>query len=1686
MKSKFIKISLAILISALTIFGIYNLTKNEELISNIFASPVERLADNSNFPDEFTVSELNRFFVPYKGDYHIYCDNRSTSFLTQTADWYRGGSYPITKLTKSITYKKSSGNSWENITENQKKQAAYIFSVNDATGSYSSYTNGFNSLSDEKKFAQFNKFPSSLIDWYTKQQAYWLIRGQGWGTWATVIKNNRTELNWNASTGHFQDVDMVNGEANGKVVQEVKKLVTEARMYNAYANNGSQTLKLNTTEPTVTKSNGVYTVSQLNVTHTGYTKTVGNNTINFSGISGIYVEYYNKNGTKVGENKISTYTQANSQKTAKYFSASGEKIDRNSEIMYPKSGENFSIKFNDPNKGKTSKDNNWVTNFKIRVEFEYMTAEYNMKHYVGTYTGSKENAQPVYIINSNRELQKLTETINGGDIIEEGKYDLDIKKVSSSNTDVALSGARFNLYKYRNNKWETISTNIFNNTNGVYNLTSVNVSNANTEYYWITEIAAPSGYERFTGGIKVRVEKELGTNTNGVKQYMVKAISITAYKNADPNAKTNNVVTPPMTSTISKDKTTITLKMKNEPSYDLALRKFITSINGKAPTVTRVPSIAASEIAALKNSTKTTAVKSHPKNALEVTTGDKVVYTIRVYNEGNVNGKATQITDYLPEGLKLAENSKINTTYGWTNPSKDGKTMVSEYLKDKEIAAFNGTTLAYRDVQIECEVTATKAQNLKNIAEITDDDGADRDSTPKNVNRSNYGSTSQEDDDDFELLKLKPTLKLSGTVWEDVRGGKETLANGLKDSNEKGISGIPVTLHNKSNNSTQTTNTDNNGYYEFAKLDVDKAYYITFTYNGQEYENTLYRANNKNTGSSQAYEPQAARDSLNKGLEEIDGDEGYKLEDISKYTTNIDRFKITAQTDIYNKEKKSEENKVISNINFGITKRIEFDMKLEKDVYAATVTVNGKTQTYGYNKKNIQDSISNFESLSETEKEKALSNWTITVVEGDYQRAIAEPDYNFTGVNGNGKTLELYVTYKVAVKNQSMSMLGEATKIKDYYDSTYTYVPELSWISSKNYSTNDLTDVRGRIVNSLQNSKAISKGQYESTVNINSNTNNTLDIAFSGKLQSGEAKYLYLTFKVKKDESGKVITGTKTNTAEIAAFKSYYKKGTVLPCYNGENEYEVKNNTTIAGRVDRDSIPNNLNKSNGPKEDDEDKAPGLNAKVEGDRTITGTVWEDARNNKVDDSVIGDGVYNNKDTKIDIAKEGIKVELYRAKSEKQFELVKDAKLSVDGNKYTFSNVVAGDYIVRFTYGDGTVKYNGQDYKTTIYQDYGDSDKYNLDVSDENLSRAADLWDVRTTLNASSAANVKNEMAEKLAKGEGSKMIADTKTIVAEIEYNRQVTTENPAPGYAIKGVNLGLVERPKAQLELNKTVSNIKVTLADGSILFDVNQSADNVAWKSNTAYNIDSNKKNGIYDKKYRPTIGSNAKGLVQLSMDEEIMHGATIQITYKIKVKNVGEVDYEGKEFYYTGKNHGNTVTTTPNTVVDYVSNNLQFNGKNNPGWEVVKLDKLYKEENSPDNYIDQAVKTKAQKINTIVKTNALNTALEPGKSIDTTLVLTQVITPENKNDNLTYSNIAEIVEVSNTVGRRMAYSIVGNQDPTANTPSEIDASIAERIVILPPFGNGNIVYYILGAVVGIILIGGITLIIKKVLIIK
>ena len=83
-----------------------------------------------------------------------------------------------------------------------------------------------------------------------------------------------------------------------------------------------------------------------------------------------------------------------------------------------------------------------------------------------------------------------------------------------------------------------------------------------------------------------------------------------------------------------------------------------------------------------------------------------------------------------------------------------------------------------------------------------------------------------------------------------------------------------------------------------------------------------------------------------------------------------------------------------------------------------------------------------------------------------------------------------------------------------------------------------------------------------------------------------------------------------------------------------------------------------------------------------------------------------------------------------------------------------------------------------------------------------------------------------------------------------------------------------------------------------------------------------------------------------------------------------------------------------------------------------------------------------------------------------------------------MSYDNIAEIVQISNDVGRRMAYSVQGNQDPTDLENLEVDSSKAERVVILPPFGE-QYLYIGLGIFI-VAMIGIAAIVIRKVVLNK
>ena len=213
--------------------------------------------------------------------------------------------------------------------------------------------------------------------------------------------------------------------------------------------------------------------------------------------------------------------------------------------------------------------------------------------------------------------------------------------------------------------------------------------------------------------------------------------------------------------------------------FDLALRKFITGKNDTALTG-REPQV---DVTNLADGTSTTATYNHPKNPIDMQRGDIVIYTIRVYNEGSMDGYANEITDYLPEELEFLPDHETNQEYEW-QVSSDGRHVTTDYLsKAKEtssrqnlLKAFDGTTLDYKDVKIACKIkdTAEVGKKLTNLAEITeskDSDGndvVDRDSETDNVevptdeDLPNYKDDEidkdyvpgQEDDDDFEKVKV--------------------------------------------------------------------------------------------------------------------------------------------------------------------------------------------------------------------------------------------------------------------------------------------------------------------------------------------------------------------------------------------------------------------------------------------------------------------------------------------------------------------------------------------------------------------------------------------------------------------------------------------------------------------------------------------------------------------------------------------------------------------------------------------------------------------------------------------------------------------------------------------------------------------------------------------------------------------
>ncbi len=160
-------------------------------------------------------------------------------------------------------------------------------------------------------------------------------------------------------------------------------------------------------------------------------------------------------------------------------------------------------------------------------------------------------------------------------------------------------------------------------------------------------------------------------------------------------------------------------------------------------------------------------------------------------------------------------------------------------------------------------------------------------------------------------------------------------------------------------------------------------------------------------------------------------------------------------------------------------------------------------------------------------------------------------------------------------------------------------------------------------------------------------------------------------------------------------------------------------------------------------------------------------------------------------------------------------------------------------------------------------------------------------------------------------------------------------------------------------------------------------------------------------------------KNLAKVEVKAKEINGATLVVEYKIVVTNEGELE------------------TTASKIVDYLPEGLDFSTELNNSWIKTKDGKVY-------------------------NTSLANKAIKPGESAEVTLIATVNLT---ENATGTYTNIAEIAEISNSLNAKDVDST-----PNNNVNTEDDYSKAELIVSI---STGKELIYIGITIISLILFG-------------
>ena len=983
-------------------------------------------------------------------------------------------------------------------------------------------------------------------------------------------------------------------------------------------------------------------------------------------------------------------------------------------------------------------------------------------------------------------------------------------------------------------------------------------------------------------------------------------------------------------------------------------------------------------------------------------------------------------------------------------------------------------------------------------------------------------------------LENDKLISLEGYVWIEKPGSKANDYNDKLDNGEEIITDkVTITLRNKSNNEVVASNpktvteTYNGGEvlcYKFEKIEYEKLkdYYVHFDYS-QNYEGYITVASDfeKAEGSKALVDSVAYRDFDLKTKDE------YRIATTYKGNENEKDYGLSGLVNTFYDEKTY----TLKNINLGIKMIHDPDYAISNTPAYIDVSIKGYNHRYYVGEKGTEvKSAPGVKIQSETDPES-------------YTRAIYPSDSVYIDEDRT-KELKVYVTYRIDITNNEMTNIERLYQEKllvvegveiEFDEDRYTLIDD-------NWELEENSKNKAVIKNDYRYSRFWEKGDgFLNDSSIDEKTGQAKNNKYAYiKLQIKDNKVKEL-LTLGENEKQREKTATK---ATVKAYHKYertdsaWKFNVEKDKVNHQTEVKTKEdkaafldlelgqNRTISGKVfedSKDTSRENEAVGNGKYDENENKVEGVKVELgnyENNEFKVTNLYQVEYNEQL--KTYQAVVYDKDNNKITV--NSVNEEEFREKIKAgDYQFKKAETMTASDGTYSFVGVVPGEYFIRFTYGDGTqiihdqngneVKVSSDEYKSTIvtedvkkaFDDYAgklssyDKEKetgtatwyiglndYNLAVDD--LAKRKELSDGKYEVTAAILKKRKEETAKAIT--------AQTPLISIPIEYTSEtIGDENAEYPNEIDNMDFGIIETPKVKIDITKKITNIKLTLQNGQTLFEGNPATANVPYTTD----LD------------RKTEGGST--YVKVELDSEYIYGGTLEIKYEIKVTNNSDLDYIEDEsssnygYYYKYgiiSRDAKEKKVAINQVYDYIDPKLSYVSTENEEKTVTLKNKLVELSKKDYSNLEGEEKAKYDAVIPLVKIQEQDTGLTYDEILEMTgweklnstkskergAVSSDTITINAKKllssgeDDLEFINIAEVVKVTTEPVTPANVELPQATSTETTTIETIGITDEVKLTVTPSTGGDrSAIYFVVGAIELIVLLGGIVLIKKLVL---